>query len=98
MLTLLNADRYDADVTVDAGGAVAEMGASVASGVMEACNATYSHRHRNHNHYYFNNITIIIRVFLANNSVANHLLLQIDKVTIVIRPARMLWQNCFKKR
>ena len=54
MLTLLNADRYDADVTVDAGGAVAEMGASVASGVMEACNATYSHRHRNHNHYYFN--------------------------------------------
>ena len=52
MLTLLNADRYDADVTVDAEGAVAEMGASVASGVMEACNATYSHR--NHNHYYFN--------------------------------------------
>merc|ERR1712088_243417 len=28
--------KYDADVTVDAEGAVAEMGASVASGVMEA--------------------------------------------------------------
>ena len=49
--------RYDADVTVDAEGAVAEMGASVASGVMEASFIKVTGNHRtlplNYHPFYF---------------------------------------------